>query len=114
MPPSHSGPMAGGEPGHPRAPLPVRLYTKPGCPLCLETERALSHWGPRMGLQVETVDITRDPVLRVKYGRYIPVVEVRGEVVSRAGTPEARLERRLEEMAGIRERKITAIFSGRG
>jgi glutaredoxin len=67
--------------GRPR----VRFYTRPGCHLCDEARAALGG----MGIEVDEVDIETDDRLHAELLERIPVIEVRGQVVSELGIDES-------------------------
>ena len=61
----------------------VTVYSRPGCHLCDESLELIRGIDP-MGLafDLEVIDIESDDELMKRYLERIPVVEVRGEVVS--------------------------------
>lgn len=82
---SHA-PGAGGETaasGVPaRDPVPVTVYTRPGCSLCEEAVAGLRDLRERGApLRVEEVDIESDPALHKRLMERIPVIEIAGEPV---------------------------------
>ncbi len=54
------------------------LYTRAGCHLCEQAEAVLRAEQPRLGFDLETVDIDHDPALADRYGVRVPVVAVDG------------------------------------
>jgi glutaredoxin len=61
----------------------VTVYSRPGCHLCdeaLELIRGIDPMG--LAFDLEVIDIESDDELMKRYLERIPVVEVRGEVVS--------------------------------
>lgn len=76
---------------HREAPRPVRLLEKPDCGLCAETYRALRRVALDMPLEVERVDITKDPVLFDRYALRIPVVVTDGRELDAAGVDDRAL-----------------------
>ena len=71
-------------------PLIATLYTRQGCCLCEEARQVLL----QHGFRVELVDIDENPVLRERYNRCVPVVEINGKERFR-GRLSRRLLRRL-------------------
>ena len=56
----------------------LTLYSKPECHLCEQAEAELRRLARRYPHQLQTVDITQDPLLFERYGERIPVVVVDG------------------------------------
>ncbi|MGC4004518.1 MAG: glutaredoxin family protein [Pirellulales bacterium] len=52
------------------------LYTRNGCCLCDVADQTLR----QAGYQVQPVDIDRDPELRTRFDREVPVVEIDGKI----------------------------------
>ena len=75
--------------------LMVRLYEKGDCGLCAETYRALTRIRMDMALEVERIDIERDPVLLDRYVIRIPVLGVGERELDAAGVDEAAIRRWL-------------------
>jgi glutaredoxin-like protein DUF836 len=82
-------------------PLRVRLYEKDGCGLCAEAYRALTRVRMSVPLEIERVDIERDPDLFTRYAIRIPVLAVSGHELDAAGLDEAALRRWLTEIATV-------------
>lgn len=59
----------------------VVLYGKPGCHLCEDARQVLES----EGIGFEEIDITTDPDLASDYELLVPVIELDGRVVFRAG-----------------------------
>ena len=57
----------------------VRLYTRPGCHLCVEMLREMLAAGCDDEYQLEEINIDDDPVLKQGYGLKIPVLTINGE-----------------------------------
>jgi hypothetical protein len=70
-------------------PVPVRLYSRPGCHLC-----------DVMKAELEEVDIDRDDDLRRRFGHSIPVLEIGGRVAFKGRLTASELERKFERLAG--------------
>ena len=56
----------------------LTLYSKPDCHLCAEAEAELRRLARRYPHQLQTVDITQDPVLLQRYAERVPVLVVQG------------------------------------
>ena len=56
----------------------LTLYSKPDCHLCEQAETELRRLARRYPHQLQTVDITSDPLLLKRYGERIPVLVVDG------------------------------------
>jgi hypothetical protein len=82
---------------HRGEPLKVRLLEKPDCGLCAEAYRALHRVALDVPLDVDRVDITKDPSLFDRYALRIPVVTMG--------------ERELD-VAGVDDRAIHAWLRG--
>ncbi len=52
----------------------LRFYTRPGCPLCDKAARLLAELAERYPFRVESVDVTREDGLFLRYGVRVPVV----------------------------------------
>lgn len=76
-------------------PLAVTLYSKPGCHLCEYAAAALRRLAPEVPLAVDTVDITRDPVVFDQYRYRIPVVMVGETLLDEGKVTEMRLRQEL-------------------
>lgn len=55
-------------------PIPITLYSRPGCHLCEDTLGLLEEVRKRHALVIEEVDIQSDPDLYRTYGLRIPVL----------------------------------------
>ena len=66
----------------------VTLFSKGECGLCLEAEDMLCRLGRRLTLELEIVDIERDPALFERYRDRVPVVVVAGREVASAPLDE--------------------------
>jgi len=73
---------------HRGPPVRVRLLEKPDCGLCAEAYRALRRVALDMPLDVERVDITKDPALFDRYALRIPVVTVAERELDAAGVDD--------------------------
>jgi glutaredoxin len=77
----------------------VTLYTRVGCHLCEEAERALREEQAATPFRLELVDIDRDPALARRYGVRVPVVAVDGEDLFDYEVPVDLLRARLGRVA---------------
>ncbi|HET9558953.1 MAG TPA: glutaredoxin family protein [Actinomycetota bacterium] len=73
----------------------VVLYTRVGCHLCEEAERALREERAAAAFDLELVDIDRDPELARRYGVRVPVVAMDGEDLFEYEVPVDLLRARL-------------------
>ena len=76
---------------HHEAPRAVRLLEKPDCGLCAEAYRALRRVALDLPLEVERVDITREPALFDRYALRIPVVAMGERELDAAGVDDRAL-----------------------
>ena len=74
---THRGPLAR-----------VRLLEKPECGLCAEAYRALHRVALDVPLDVDRVDITKDPALFDRYALRIPVITVGERELDAAGVDD--------------------------
>lgn len=56
----------------------VRLYTRPGCQLCVEARAAMLAADCADEYALEEINIDTDPTLRQRYGLEIPVITING------------------------------------
>ena len=76
---------------HRGPPARVRLLEKPDCGLCAEAYRALRRVALDQPLEIERVDITKDPALVDRYALRIPVVRVGERELDAAGIDDRAL-----------------------
>lgn len=74
----------------------VTLYTRPECPLCDEAVRLLHRLAPKLGFELQEVNIEEDEELLRRYALEIPVVAVNGRPLLAAPIEGATLRRTLE------------------
>ena len=91
----------------------LTLYSRPGCHLCDdmkavvarildELAHAPAHTAQRV--EVQEVDISRDPELEARFGLEIPVLLVNGKKAAKYRVTEDELRRRLaDEWARLKE-----------
>jgi glutaredoxin len=63
----------------------VEIYTKPNCHLCEIAKNELNVLKEEINFTIIEIDISESAELREKYGEYIPVILLNGEVFSRYG-----------------------------
>jgi len=71
---------------------------RPECGLCDEAVVALRRLSRRTGLDVERIDVTRDPALLERYVVRVPVMVVGDAELDAAGIDDAAIERWLAEV----------------
>jgi glutaredoxin len=76
----------------------VTLYGKAGCHLCDNAREAVERVRLERHFELQEVDVSLDPVLMLRYGQRIPVVEVEGEELSEYVVDEAALRERLDRV----------------
>jgi Glutaredoxin-like domain (DUF836) len=73
---------------HRGAPLRVRLLEKPDCGLCAEAYRALRRVALDIPVEVDRIDITKEPSLFDRYALRIPVVTMGERELDAAGVDD--------------------------
>ena len=82
----------------PRGPaLHVRFYERSDCGLCGEAYRALTRVRMEMPLDIDRIDIEREPALFDRYAIRIPVIALGVDELDVAGLDEPALRRWLVE-----------------
>ncbi len=76
----------------------VRLMERPECGLCDEALLALRRLSRRTKLDIERVDVTRDPALLERYVVRIPVLVVGDAELDVAGIDDAAIGRWFDEV----------------
>ena len=76
----------------------VRLMEKPDCGLCDEALASLRRLTRGTPLDIERVDVTRDPTLLDRYVLRVPVLVVGDAELDAAGIEDAPIGRWLEEV----------------
>jgi hypothetical protein len=82
---------------HRDAPRKVRLLEKPECGLCAEAYRALRRVALDVPLDVDRVDITKDPVLFDRFALRIPVFTMGERELDAAGVDDRAIRAWLRE-----------------
>ena len=59
----------------------LTLYYREGCHLCEDMLQALRGLQPRLGFELELLDIDRDPALARRYDEWVPVLCHRGREI---------------------------------
>lgn len=86
--------------------LKLRIYSKPECHLCDDAKEIVSRVGALYPLEVETVDIEKDPEAYELYRDEIPVGFLEGRKLFKYRIDETTLRRALDaEMASRRGRE---------
>lgn len=86
-------------------PVEIRLMTRRGCCLCDDAKALLGRLaeereGAPRPLRIVETDIDADPVLRMRYGDFVPVIIVAGERVAELRM-DAEKEARLRAVLGL-------------
>jgi hypothetical protein len=76
----------------------VRLMERPNCGLCEEALAGLRRLSRAKRLDIERVDVTRDPALLDRYVIRVPVLVVGDAELDAAGIDEAAVDRWLDEV----------------
>ncbi|MBI3820663.1 MAG: glutaredoxin family protein [Planctomycetes bacterium] len=74
----------------------VRIYSRAACSLCDKVLDVVASAGERFPIEVEVVDIDRDPALKAEYDAEIPVVEVNDREIARYHLTLERLLRAIQ------------------
>lgn len=86
------------------APVPMVLYTRPGCHLCEEMKREIGRARLGRATELREVDIDGDPALVARFDLSIPVLEIAGRVAFKGRLDAAALARKLERI--VREERL--------
>ena len=76
----------------------LSVYSKPGCHLCEEAIRVLTHLQAQTPFTLEEINIQDDPELFAEYGEQIPVVLLNGNVLFEYTVEEDILRQKLREV----------------
>ena len=76
----------------------VRLMERPDCGLCEEALAGLRRLSRAKRLDIERVDVTRDPAFLDRYVVRVPVLVVGDAELDVAGIDEAAVDRWLDEV----------------
>ena len=75
----------------------LTVYSKPGCHLCEEALRVLTHHQAQTPFTLEEINIQNDPALLAEYGEQIPVVLLNGKFLFEYTVDQDRLRLALKE-----------------
>lgn len=81
-------------------PVPMVLYTRPGCGLCEEMVEEIRRARPGRPWSLTEVDIDGDPELERRHGTSIPVLWIGGRLAFKGRLTAAELERKFARLAG--------------
>ena len=73
----------------------VTIYSRPDCHLCDEMKAIVEIVGRDVPFNLEQIDISQDPLLEVRYGLEVPVLEVNGKKAAKYRVGEEELRRIL-------------------
>lgn len=74
------------------------VYSKPGCHLCEEAVRVLTHLQAQTPFTLEEINIQDDPALFAEYGEQIPVVLLDSKRLFEYTVDEDVLRQKLREV----------------
>jgi glutaredoxin len=80
---------------HRDEPVRVTLYERAECGLCDEAHRALRRIGLDRALEIERIDVDRDPALRDRYTLRVPVLRIGAFELDAAGLEDGAIARWL-------------------
>ncbi len=81
----------------------LTVYTKPGCHLCEEAVRLLTHLQAQTPFTLEEINIEADPALFAEYGEQIPVILLNGEFLSEYAVDEDQVRTQLQIRTQLKE-----------
>ncbi len=76
----------------------LTVYSKPGCHLCEEALRTLTHLQAQTPFTLEEINIEDDPALFAEYGEQIPVILFNSKFLSEYTVEEDQLRQLLREV----------------
>jgi hypothetical protein len=85
------------------APVPLILYTRPGCGLCVEMKAEIERAGLERPYTLTEVDIDGDTELLQRYGESIPVLTIAGRVAFKGRLSPAELRKKFRRITAGRE-----------
>lgn len=83
----------------PVEPVPMVLYSRPGCHLCELMKREIERANVAYPFELREVDISLEPELEKMYGRSIPVLEVAGRVAFKSKLSASEFERKYARLS---------------
>lgn len=75
----------------------VTLYTRDDCSLCEEMKGVVREVAAEIPLEVEEVDVDRDPDLRERLGSEVPVLFINGRKAFKYRVAARELKRKLRQ-----------------
>lgn len=78
------------------------LYARDACSLCFALKRLAGRSARRHGVRLRVVDVDSDPVLRARFGRKVPVLELPGDVRLQGGASAGDVDDAFRRAAGER------------
>ena len=75
----------------------VTLYTREDCSLCEEMKGVVREVAAEIPLEVEEVDVDRDPDLRERLGSEVPVLFINGRKAFKYRVAARELKRKLRQ-----------------
>ena len=73
----------------------IRIYSKPDCHLCDEAKEAIERVTKRLHIEVEVIDIEKDPELMNQYRYDIPVIFLDDRKIFKYRVDEQKLKKLL-------------------
>jgi glutaredoxin len=73
----------------------IRIYSKPDCHLCDEAKEAIQRVTKRLRIEVEVIDIEKDPELLNQYRYDIPVIFLDDRKIFKYRVDEQKLKKLL-------------------
>jgi hypothetical protein len=83
----------------PRAPVPLVLYSRPGCHLCEVMKAEIARARLSRPYRLEERSIDDDEELRERWKHSIPVLEIGGRIAFKGRLDAPELERKFERLA---------------
>ena len=84
--------------GSEAAPVPMILYTRPGCSLCVKMKAEIERAGLERPYTLEEIDIDGDPELVARWGESIPVLEIAGKLAFKGRLSAAELQKKFRRI----------------
>ena len=75
--------------------LQLTLYARQGCCLCDEMKEVVGEVTEGMALEIEEVDVDREPELKEKYGNEVPVLFINGRKAFKYRVTAKELKKKL-------------------
>jgi hypothetical protein len=87
-----------GQRGARAAPVPMILYTRPGCGLCVEMKAEIERARLERPYTLTEVDIDGDEELVRRYGESIPVLTIAGKLAFKGRLSAAELRKKFQRI----------------